>query len=71
MSYKTASILVPIAEFEHVLLQALEAVGDYRYPISSPIALLEGIEEERGDSLAQLDENYYQSRRWTVCKQSQ
>ena len=71
MSYKTSSILVPIAEFEHLLLQALEAIGDYRYPISSPIALLEGVEEERGDSLSQLDENYYRSRRWTVCKQSQ
>ena len=68
MSYKTASIRVPIAEFEHKLLLALEAVGDYKYPISSPIALLEGEEEERGEPLAaHLNDQYYQSKRWKVC----
>jgi hypothetical protein len=67
MSFKTASIRVPIAEFEHKVLQALEAVGDFKYPISSPIALLEGEEEERGDPLAQLDDKYYQSRKWKLC----
>jgi hypothetical protein len=68
---KMASVHVPVAEFEHLLLQALEAVGQPRLPRGSAFALVDGApseDEAPVAPLAQLDATFYERRRWAVVR---
>ena len=65
---KMAGVLVPPAEFEHVFLQALEAVGRHTFARDSPLDRLDGA-PDRGPVLAldQADPDFYRKRRWRAC----
>jgi hypothetical protein len=66
---RTAAVTVPIHEFEHTLLLALDAIGVHKWPVDAAIRLLEG--EANGgpdEALAHLnDPDFYRRRRWGVC----
>ena len=63
---KFANVVVPIAEFEHVFLQARAAARVFEYSMQSPLDLLEGADDS-GAPFAQLDKTYYARRRWHLC----
>jgi len=69
---KMASVRVPIAEFEHLLLQALESVGLLLLPRGgSALALVDGApsaDEAPVAPLAQAEAGFYERRRWKVMR---
>jgi hypothetical protein len=70
--YRTAAVTVPIHEFEHTLLLALDAIGVHTWPKNASIRLLEG--EPNGgpdEPLAHADPDLYKRRRWGVCPPQQ
>lgn len=66
--YRTASVVVPIHEFEATLLSALEAIGVHRFPVNASIPLLHGIPDGKASPpFAHLDPSYYRSQAWHAC----
>ncbi len=69
---KMASMQVPPAEFEHLLLQALEAVDAPMLPRGgSALALVDGApsaDEAPVAPLAQAEKGFYERRRWKVVR---
>lgn len=62
---RMTSVVTPIAEFEHQLLLAMEAIGAPQAHKGSPIELLHGVPEGRPPNL--VPDGYYRNNSWQLC----
>lgn len=63
---KMAAVQVPIHEFEHTLLRALDVVGIKKFPIDSAFDLIEGL-PSGGPDVAFWTEGHYERVGWKAC----
>jgi hypothetical protein len=65
--YRWQSIIVPIHQFEHTLLDALSLIGLARPPQNSTISKLHGYPDGDWGPLLVPDANYYKKNAWKLC----